>query len=138
MKYHKQLVNHDPANNMYGDCMRTAVACLLDREVLEVPHFYEGGVDTGAQDQWFDGQGLSIISLPFDSSVSEVLDMMGAVNPDTRYILCGRNPRGVNHVVITQGGEVIHDTSPLGGGVVAPCDDGFVWVEFIVSKGVHG
>jgi len=141
MKHHKQLVKHDPANGTHGDCFRTILACLLDLEPLEVPHFYESGVVEAGQRRvarWLAARGLTLVALPFDLSVNEVLGMMGVVNPRTLYMLCGRSPRGVNHVVIAHGGEIIHDANPVGGGLVSPCDDGFVWVELLVSKEVHG
>ena len=35
-----QLHKHDPANGVYGDCGRTAIACLLD--LHPSPHFWNG------------------------------------------------------------------------------------------------
>ncbi len=38
MKNLKQIVKHDPDNDQYGDCYRSAIACILDYDsVEEVP-----------------------------------------------------------------------------------------------------
>ena len=42
MTPHKQLIKHDPENGQWGDCGRTAIACLLDLHPSDVPHFWEG------------------------------------------------------------------------------------------------
>lgn len=38
MQYHKQLNKRDPENGVFGDCYRTAVACILDKHPSEVIH----------------------------------------------------------------------------------------------------
>ena len=38
LKQH-QLFRHKPAEFQYGDCGRTAIACVLDMPVMSVPHF---------------------------------------------------------------------------------------------------
>ena len=62
MKFHKQLYRHDPENGVWGDCYRTAWACLLDLEPEDVPHFCEGFTDDGAAtaklDAWLRERGL--------------------------------------------------------------------------------
>lgn len=45
MKFHKQRFLSDKANGIFVDCMRTAIACILDLEMDDVPHFLEGGVN---------------------------------------------------------------------------------------------
>lgn len=40
MKYHKQTSFYDPLNNKRGNCLQTAIACLLDLELEEVPAFH--------------------------------------------------------------------------------------------------
>lgn len=32
MKYNKQLFRHHPEQGIFGDCHRTAIACMLDLE----------------------------------------------------------------------------------------------------------
>lgn len=39
MRRQKQRYLHEPENFQYGDCHRTAIACLLDLRVWEAPHF---------------------------------------------------------------------------------------------------
>jgi hypothetical protein len=47
MTPYKQLVKHDPFNGQYGDCARTAIACLLNMHPSEVEHFLEDGCADG-------------------------------------------------------------------------------------------
>ena len=54
MRPQQQKFKHDPANGSYGDCFRTALACILDLDRDEVPHFNEGL-------QFDDGNQMGII-----------------------------------------------------------------------------
>ena len=38
MTPHKQLNRHRPEEGVFGDCYRTAIACLLDLRPQDVPH----------------------------------------------------------------------------------------------------
>jgi hypothetical protein len=41
MKFNKQLVEYDPVNKIFGDCMRTAIRCILNLRPEDVPPFGE-------------------------------------------------------------------------------------------------
>jgi hypothetical protein len=49
MTPHKQRFRHDPANGIYGDCWRTAIACLLDIQPEEIPHEHRVYADNEQQ-----------------------------------------------------------------------------------------
>lgn len=139
MKYHKQTILHDPANGKWGDCFRTCLACLLDLDPHEVPHFMHGGdLDMGevwaSVDEWLSERGLQRAVFAFQADVDEVLQTMGHMNPTVAYMLMGESPRGTNHEVVARGGEIVNDPHPEGGGLVGPADNGFVYVEMLVSR----
>lgn len=139
MRFHKQRFQHDPDNGIYGDCQRTAIACLMDLELDEVPHFLDGNPDgiefTKRLNHFVDSRGQRIFTVPYLGNLDEVLASIGNFNPDAIYMLSGESARGLNHVVICQGGEIIHDPHPSSSGLIGPCKpDGFYWVEILVPK----
>lgn len=138
MTPHKQRFGHDPENGVYGDCERTVLACLLDLEPEEVPHFgqlYWNDMDAwnkGVRD-FLEARGLRNMIILYDCSVEMVLQHMQVQNPDLYYRMAGDSGvySGVDHVVICLGDKVIHDTS--GSGVVGPSKTtGYVTVEILV------
>lgn len=143
MKYHKQLIKHDPENGQYGDCYRTVIACLLDLEPEQVPHICENGsIDTDGElknemNQWLaDNYGLSHIEFPIKGeNLQQVLDWTAAYMNSCRYTLLGKSAIGVNHIVIANGSRIEHCTS--GNGIVGPIegDDGeaYYWIGFLVK-----
>lgn len=144
MIYQKQLNGHDPANGVWGDCFRTAIACVLDLPPEEVPHFYDNDQTPEGGEllvrEWFSARGLALITLVFDgkqdddAELAAVLNAVGAQNPDTTFLISGRSKRGCNHTVVGRNAEIIWDPSPSETGLEGPCDDGFYWVQFIGYK----
>lgn len=142
MKFHKQLFKHQPEIGIYGDCHRTAIACLLDLEPLDVPHFGEHFLDVtkfnDAVKDYLASQGLAIFSLAFAGGVSldQVLQFVAVHNPETYYLVGGTSPRGFNHTVIAKGGELIHDPHPDNTFLVAPCEAGTenaaYWIDLLI------
>ena len=141
MTPHKQLFRHDPDNGIYGDCFRTAIACMLDLPVEEVPHFNHdnpGGIIGWERVQkWLAPRGLTIYACAYSSSVEDVLATFGETNPGMYAMIVGQSPRGTNHNVIALNGKIIHDTAIDGGGLVGPCDDGYVWINLLVPVNIH-
>ena len=43
----KQLYRHKPTEGSYGDCWRTCLACILDRNPETIPHYYSTLWDEG-------------------------------------------------------------------------------------------
>lgn len=136
MQFHTQLFRHAPENGVWGDCMRTAFACLLDLPPSSVPHFNDGGpgVDEFNErvDAWLRPLNKTIFNIPYSgSSLQDVLTSFGAVNPDRYYFVSGCSPRGVDHIAIALNEDLIHDPHPDGGGLVGPCSDGYYWVSIL-------
>ncbi len=118
MTPHKQKYKHDPENGIYGDCFRTSVACLLDVDPEEVPHSHRPDETGRRQNEVMRGylstKGYGLAVIPFYStataSAEEAATLFSHFCPDQPYLLGGETGDGVGHVVICNGGEVIHNT----------------------------
>ena len=140
MKIQKQLNRHDPKNGIYGDCHRTAIACVLNMDAVDVPHFMDGlhnePGDSAheAAEQWLNERGIATITMAFDGKtpLSDILSTVANVNTRSRpvYILGGESCNGVNHSVVCCDGEIVCDPSIDNSGIIGPCDDGFYWLTF--------
>ena len=139
MHFTKQKFRHDPENGVYGDCFRTALACILDLPCDDVPHFMEDNnpdfdVLWERVDEWLHERNLRLFKVAFDCELQELLDMMGRLNGDIYYFLSGKSKTGVIHTVICYGGQIIHDPSRDNSGIIAPCDeDNVYWVDILTS-----
>lgn len=115
MIYHKQRFRHLPEEGQYGDCMRTVLACLLDKQLDEVPHFLQDFCKSTEfnrrVDAYLKSQGLSRWVAWYPGDLKGVLECQADNNPDLYWLLSGTSPRGCCHVVICKGGEIIHDTA---------------------------
>lgn len=83
-------------------------------------------------------RGLTITAFALDGgeTVEGVLDWMGANNPDTTWMLFGSTARigtplsGGDHVVVCQGGSVVHDPAWVPSSIkrVGTCGYWEIWV----------
>ena len=119
MTPHLQKIMHSPDEDRYGDCARTAIACLLDLDPEQVPHWFDGEdeVERRAKERrdWLKdrGYGLLIINYFPEETQQEVMDYTANISEDILYLLVGRSSRGeCNHTVVCKGSKVIHD--PMG------------------------
>jgi hypothetical protein len=145
--FHKQIYRHDPDNGIYGDCYRTAIACLLGVDPLEVPHFLDGGRQGGSgmrdAGTWLAERGLSLIKQIHPGSIDDlprILMTVAGYNTGAHYMLTGRSSSGCNHAVICRNHQIVWDPSIDDVGIVGPCfgdaEFGFI-VEFLgVLRGV--
>lgn len=92
----KQLYRHRPEDEIFGDCHRTVIACLLDKEPWEVPHFAQLYATTHAGYDWrshekeyLKTQGYSRMSVCF-TDLERMFEFMQGWNPEVLYILGGR------------------------------------------------
>ena len=142
MKIQKQLNRHDPENGIYGDCHRTAIACILDMDAADVPHFMDKTTGKGeapeanaAVEKWLNKRGLcQIITIyPGETPLKDILHAVGHNNPGICFLLSGESATGCNHSVVACDGEIVCDPSLDDSGIIGPCDDGFYWVVFFGS-----
>lgn len=138
----KQLHRHNPEEGVYGDCHRTAVACVLGLDdPAKVPHYIgeqlameANGVAPDVswdemENAWLHKHyGLRRICfyLLGTLSLEEVRNMVEKCAGPVVYLLCGLSPRNTNHIVVCRGKDYMHDPHPDGGGLVAPMQEG-VW-----------
>lgn len=138
---HKQLYKHVPEHGIYGDCLRTVYACLLDKSPEDIPNFgeYWENIRKWEEEEhkWLDKNGLVNYSFPFDGSLNEVLNFQGKYFKDKFWILTGTSKNKVNHVVICMGNKIYWDTSIDNSGIEGPADDGFYWISILMNKSNH-
>ena len=144
---HKQLYKHDPKNGIYGDCFRTSIACILDMNPLDVPHWYAelwppGVINAEIADlvrveliKWLGQFGLSYVELPITASDNETLFqfLRGYFPPDV-YIALGCSSKNGGHSVVVNSTGYIWDPAIDNSGCVGPMSDGFYWVGMIIKK----
>lgn len=131
----KQKFRHRPAEGIYGDCHRTAIAvCLgLDRDL--VPHFMEAGPAVEPVDvirAWLADRGLVPISVVFpgETELEKVLSTMSITNPGIPFILGGKSRNGTSHSVVCLDGEIACDPALDDSSIVEPMSDGYWWVTY--------
>ena len=130
---------HEPPKS-YGDCLRACIASIMDLHPEHVPHFADGGRD-GAEvrrlaREWLSHPWrLTITAFALDDQpLQDVMDWMGANNPDTTWLLFGSTTRApaanADHVVVCQGGAVVHDPAwvPTSIKRVGTCGYWEIWV----------
>lgn len=141
-----QLFRHEPHNDIFGDCHRTAIACLMDMEPWQVPHFVGNLYTTPGYnvdlevDKWLDQFGLFQLHIHFngDNGLEPIFNYMKMWNPYTFYIMGGCSPRGTPHSVICRGGAFYWDPHPKGGFLPKPyADDGLYQMTFLLSTGMR-
>lgn len=138
MKYHKQLIEHDPINGKYGDCYRTCIACLLNVHPNDIPHIYNYDHTKLDEDTYIKTRtanwhflqkyliamhGVSIATCFFKTnSLKNILNTIRNSHEYCTVILGGVNKNGVGHVVLVNKNGIIHDTS--GNGISGPITEG--------------
>lgn len=147
MKFHKQRFLHRPEEGQMGDCFRIVLACLLDVDPEDVPHFMQAPEDVPVAeiwrrvDEWLaEHHGLRYLCFPFDpGDLQTWLHGMDEGWPGLRWELSGKSPRGTTHSVIVEGSKIIHDPHPEGGGIVGPDEkSGHYFMGFMLPIAVHG
>lgn len=140
----KQAFLHDPANGLFGDCYRTAVACLLNLQRDEVPHVFHDGckgpVADARMNDWLKIKGITQFTMALDGAISldELLNsVLWANNDKVEYLLCGTSRNNTAHVVVCRGNEIIWDPAIDDSGIVGPAEDGFWWISVIAIAPVR-
>ena len=131
----KQLFRHDPDNGVYGDCHRTAFACLLELEPADVPHFNEGGPSVAEfrlrEQEWLASHGLYDVHIAC-RTLEDALSLLRITNPGVHCLLGGTSRNGCGHSVIACDGEIVWDPAQDDSGIVGPMEDGYFWLTFLV------
>ncbi|TGS57733.1 hypothetical protein EN826_032355, partial [Mesorhizobium sp. M1D.F.Ca.ET.183.01.1.1] len=111
MKLQKQLFRHATDKGVFGDCYRTAVACILDLEADQVPHVHRSitGLEQGELiDGFLAGLGVTRLSIPFSiEGVQAALDNASHWSKGLPYLFSGTSRNGTGHVVVAHGNRII-------------------------------
>lgn len=148
MKYHIQKILKNPGwpkTGLNGSCYPTVIACLLDKEIIEVPHFnvlywseeekdnirkalkkIHGGdqekVEKGENKYikwlWYRVFEGYLMSQGKREVEIENHEEWLENNQDKPYIAVGPSSRGVDHVVIYMNGVLFHDPHPSSEGLL--------------------
>jgi len=104
-----QTTFHDTTNLASGNCTEAAVASILGLDLSAVPNFRADGLEPwrfwSAFRRFIRSQGF------------EPLMMNGNMMPDAPYLASGMSARGVPHMVVMRGGELLHDPHPSRSGI---------------------
>lgn len=138
MTPYKQLLRHDPENGVWGDCGRTALACILDLPPASVPHFWDGGACGHELDvkenEFLSHHGMYKITFAVTGTLEEVLDYFGDITCGSHYVLVGKSRLGCNHAVVCRGSAIVHDPSQDDTGIVGPCDENGKYAADVFCK----
>ena len=120
--HHQANDEHWPRQGRAGDCLRTALACILHQPLEAVPNFAQGlRAANGdsfkiALERVRAYLGTQHTVWPFSfraSDLDAVLGHVGTLNPEDRYIVMGGTKhRGINHAVCALGTQIEWDPSP--------------------------
>jgi hypothetical protein len=90
-----------------GDCVRACTASILNLLRRQVPHFVRkhGSSWQWHWEDWLEARGIAVV-MPEDSN-----------RPDCLYLAGGVSPRGIHHMVVMKGRELVHDPHPSRAGV---------------------
>lgn len=138
MRRIKQKFRHDPGSGVWGDCMRTVLACMLDMERDLVTH-YQGEQSAEEFNARFEAFlapfGIVRLEVPIMSDSVDAALAWGAIrSKGLPYLLSGTSRTGCNHVVICEGDQIVWDPSLNDSGIIGPCDDGFFWIDWLVRS----
>lgn len=132
---------HDPDNGVQGDCMRAVLACVLDLELADVPHFAAEAV--GVADfwyrvsKWLRERDLIRAAFYYEGELDEVLEEFGS-QYSLEYFVSGKS-KNSHHIVVAKGTKIIWDTvtgethSLIGPYDVDPDDGAKTWAISILQ-----
>lgn len=140
----------------HGDCYRTAIACILEVEPVQVPHLSEmalasdnpGGAANAALNEWLRPRGYQILDFPFlceaDAAATDMVAELARHSPGSSawYVVVGNTRRseesGQSHAVVCSAdGAVVHDPHPSDAGLEKPISLGdgryAYWITALVA-----
>lgn len=117
MKPVDQTIMHEPHLGLYGDCMRAALASMLEVPIEKVPHFLHDNTSDNAEfcrrvSDFLRPLNLGYISFPECRQALHETGVRGLVHE-----VSGTSERGVCHACVAVDGEIVHDPHPGRGGL---------------------
>lgn len=132
MRRYSQLVLHDPANGVYGDCFRASLASILSIDPRNVPHFLEGGPESKWYKEcnaWLERYDLFFMAYDIRGDAGRgYREFYEQSRLCVYHIISGASPRFPDelHSVVGLNGKVIHDPHPERRGVLDHQEYGFL------------
>lgn len=105
----------DDPTGIPGDCVRSAVASLLDYEPHLVPHFIAGDFD--GRVWWYALKGWAATNR-WNVSRRGLLPLEDNVPLPNFGIACGPSERGHSHAVVAVDGQIVWDPHPSRAGIL--------------------
>ena len=138
----QQAILHDPENGLYGDCMRAAVASVLDLKLEEVPHCC-GTSEKCKGTKWLEElqaflfkRGLFYVEVTMESA--EFIRKNFLVDK-FYHIITGPSPRGNGyHAVVGCNGEIVWDPHPSQEGLKPQSADSVWYLGLLVPHNITG
>lgn len=129
-------VPHYPEKGYYGDCLRAAVASMLEFDADDVPHFFHDGCDneTGSKrfEDFLKSHNLRAFRIGLDGgfSLETILKQMNDFNPDLHYLLFGSTAE-FDHVVVCKNDKIVHNPAIGSGAPIVKCTSQNVWIIMV-------
>lgn len=102
----QRFPSNDPARGVYGDCMRTCIASLMDLSTEEVPHFLEDNSDAwlAQLNRWLAPRKQAYLLLPVpDASV--LPEFFAQQGQDLFHLMTIRIGSGTFHQIVGRNGQ---------------------------------
>lgn len=90
-----------------GNCLQAALASVLELSLEDVPNVIASESWWDDLRQWLRGRGMELLPQPAAAPI-----------PNGYYFWVGKGPRGLDHIVVAHGTEMVHDPHPDGTGLV--------------------
>lgn len=117
-----QTLLHDKEKGVVGNCLQAAFASLLELPIDDVPHFVAMEDCWGAIQEWFRERynAFYLVVEADQQGLDWYLWHAG------HYIVTGTSPRGLQHAVIGEKGEIVFDPHPSRAGLTDIKRYGFI------------
>ncbi len=123
----QEVPDNDLEKGIVGDCLRAAIASILDLPLKSVPHFmqiYWPDADKAARafDKFVAGQGYVMLVLPGPA----FMDLIRENDVDCYHLIGGiasSNGDTAPHAVVGLNGKIVHDPNPMKPGLKGAIED---------------
>lgn len=142
MRFQKQLIPHtDIAEGKWDDNLRTTLACFLDMNPEEVPHFTDNHATVMdaevAMNNFLHQYNAVLFEVQSSGTLQQVLNYMAGVNPDVFYMLTGYDENDKLRTVIGFNSDIVWDTHCDNHSLVSPCMNGHYVIRVFLNAVYH-
>lgn len=111
------ITEHDPEKGIFGNCLQACVASLFELPIEEVPHFALFSRETWTAEfiNFIESKGYFYEGW---APIREIDNPKVNEGVNGYLIVSGISPKGFRHAVIYKDKKLVHDPSPLNGGLV--------------------